>query len=357
MTVNRPPVPRPSLDALPSYKPGKPPVGGVAGYKLSSNENPYGPLPSVLKAVQGAAEAFNRYPDYYGQAAVEKLAHSLDVPVDSVVLGPGSVGVLEQIVLAMCEPTSEVVFAWRSFEAYPIVVQVAGAKPVMVPLTADGRHDLDAMYDAITDDTAVVFVCTPNNPTGPTVKADELEAFLDRVPRNVLVVIDEAYTEFVEATDAPDALNMFRTRQNVAVLRTFSKAYGLAGLRVGYGVLPPELADAVRKTMVPFSVSALAQVAVIESLDAESELRARVDDIVAERRRVVAALKEQGWNIPDAQGNFVWLGLGDRAAEFAQAAGEKGVSVRAFPGEGVRVTIAEPEGNDLFLDVARGFVS
>lgn len=351
------PVARPSLASLPSYRPGKPPAasGDLVGYKLSSNENPYPPLPSAVKAVHGAAETFNRYPDYYGQRAVEVIAETMKVPVDSVVLGPGSVGVLSQMVNALCEEGDEVVFAWRSFEAYPIVAQVAGAKPVMVPLTDDGRHDLPAMAAAITERTKLVFVCTPNNPTGTTVTATELDEFLAAVPSNVTVVIDEAYAEFVKEPSVPDAFALFAAHQNVAVLRTFSKAYGLAGLRIGYGVLHTELADAVRKTMVPFSVTNLAQAAAIASLEASDELMERVDALVAERTRVVAGLEELGWKVPSTQGNFVWLPLGEKAMDFAAACAQQGIAVRAFAGEGVRVSFGEVEGNTRFLAICAEF--
>ncbi len=222
------------LDGIPTYKPGRPaaPRGDRPAYKISSNENPYPPLPSVVDVVRREAEAINRYPDMFATGLVAALAKRLDVPAEHVVTGTGSVGVLQQIVQAAASVGDEVVYAWRSFEAYPIVVQISGAAAVQVPLTADERHDLDAMADAITERTTLVLVCTPNNPTGTAMHNDELERFLARVPPDVLVVIDEAYREFVRDEAAPDALDLYRDRPNVCVLRTFSKAYGLAGLRV-----------------------------------------------------------------------------------------------------------------------------
>jgi histidinol-phosphate aminotransferase len=229
---------------------------------------------------------------------------------------------------------------------------------VTVPLTADEHHDLDAMADAVTDRTRLVLVCSPNNPTGTAVGRQRLERFLDRVPADVLVVIDEAYREFVRDEDVPDAIDVYRERPNVAVLRTFSKAYGLAGLRVGFAVAHEPVADALRKTAVPFGVSGLAQVAAVSSLGAEAELLQRVEALVAERTRVLAALREQGWTrVPESQANFVWLRLGARTEEFAAACEEAGVVVRPFAGEGARVTVGEPEANELFLRVAKGFVS
>ena len=217
-----------------------------------------------------------------------------------------------------CRPRAgegdEVVYAWRSFEAYPIVVQISGARSVTVPLTADEHHDLDAMAAAITDRTRLVLVCTPNNPTGTAVRRDALERFLDQVPRDVLVVIDEAYREFVRDAEVPDALEVYRDRPNVAVLRTFSKAYGLAGLRVGYAVAHPPVADALRKTAVPFGVSSIAQAAAVASLARRGRAAASASQrLVAERTRVHAALRAQGWSsCPTRQANFVWLRLGER---------------------------------------------
>ena len=227
-----------------------------------------------------------------------------------------------------------------------------------VPLLPDEHHDLDAMADAVTDRTRLVLVCSPNNPTGTAVRRDSLERFLDRIPPHVLVVIDEAYREFVRDADVPDAIDVYRARPNVAVLRTFSKAYGLAGLRVGFAVAHEPVADALRKTAVPFGVSGLAQTAAVASLAAESELLERVAALVEERTRVQTALREQGWSrVPVSEANFVWLRLGDRTEEFAAACEEAGVVVRPFAGEGARVSIGEPEANDLFLRVAKGFVA
>jgi histidinol-phosphate aminotransferase len=278
------------------------------------------------------------------------------VPAAHISTGTGSVGVLGQIVAATCDPGDEVIYAWRSFEAYPIVVAVAGAVSVQVPLDADARHDLSAMAAAITPRTRLILICTPNNPTGPVVHHDELDAFLDTVPDDVLVVIDEAYVEFVTDDQAPNGLTTYAARPNVAILRTFSKAYGLAGLRVGYAVAHEPVAEALRKTAVPFGVSTIAQQAAIASLDAFEELQKRVDALVGERLRVVAELRHLGWGVPDTQANFVWLPLGADTEAFAATADKAGLVVRPFAGEGVRCTIAETDANDRLLHVARGFV-
>jgi histidinol-phosphate aminotransferase len=272
------------------------------------------------------------------------------------------VAVLYHLLQAFCEPGDEVVYAWRSFEAYPIAVSVTGAVSVQVPLGSGARHDLDAMAAAVTERTRVVIVCSPNNPTGPAVGAAELEAFLDRVPPHVLVVLDEAYREFVRPTTTgqdgggvPDGVALQRERPHLVAMRTFAKAYGLAGFRVGYLVAHEEVARATRACALPFGVSSVAQAAAVASLEREAELFERVDAIVTERTRVVEALGEQGWVIPEAQGNFVWLPLGSRTGEFAATAEQAGIMVRPFPGEGVRVTVGEPAANDVVLALTAGF--
>jgi histidinol-phosphate aminotransferase len=350
-STNRTPRLRAALQGIPVYKPGKPASGGRT-FKLSSNESPYPPLPSVLDAIAEAAAATNRYPDLLATPVVNAIAERFDVPAEHVVAGCGSVGVATQIVEAFAGPGDEVLYAWRSFEAYPIIVQVAGATSVQVPLTDAETHDLDAMADAITDRTRVIFVCNPNNPTGTVVHRAALEKFLDRVPSDCLIVIDEAYREFIRDAEVPDGIELYRDRPNVAVLRTFSKAYGLAALRLGFAVAHPAVADGLRMTNVPFSVSTIAQIAGIASLQAEDELLQRVARTVEERDRVLKALRAQGWTVPETQANFVWLRLGEKTMDFAAACEQAGVVVRPFAGEGARITIGEPEANDLFLEVA-----
>ncbi len=348
---------RAAIAGIPAYVPGKPPASrpGLPTYKLSSNENPYPPLPGVMEAAVEAASRMNRYPDMGCTALYGALADRLDVPVGHLAAGTGSVAVLYHLLQAFCEDGDEVVYAWRSFEAYPIAVAVTGARSVQVPLASGARHDLDAMARAVTDRTKVVVVCTPNNPTGPAVTRAELERFLDAVPAHVLVVVDEAYREFVRIDDPVDAVALHRERPNVVAMRTFAKAYGLAGFRVGYVVAAEPVAAAVRACALPFGVSSIAQAAAVASLDREAELMARVDALVAERDRVRSGLRAQGWEVPDAQGNFVWLALGDRAGEFAAAAERAGVVVRPFAGDGCRVSVGETAANDLLLSVTGEF--
>jgi histidinol-phosphate aminotransferase len=350
---------RAALDQVPAYVPGKPAAApeGVTAYKVSSNENPYPPLPSVLDVVRDAAASINRYPDMAVTELTQALATTLGVPVEHVATGTGSVGVLGQVIAATCDPGDEVVYAWRSFEAYPIVTALAGAKSVQVGLDDHARHRLDAMRASITDRTKVVIVCTPNNPTGPLVTHDELERFLDAVPTRVLVVIDEAYLEFVTDPAAPRSLELYRDRPNVMVLRTFSKAYGLAGLRVGYAVAHAPVAAALRKTATPFGVNSIAQAAAVASLRAFDELQERVDALVSERTRVVEELRGQGWFIPETQANFVWFGLGERSGAFAAAAQEAGLTLRQYGNDGVRATIGETEANDVLIRVAGDFLA
>jgi histidinol-phosphate aminotransferase len=351
------PQPRACVSQIPAYVAGKPSRvrEGLTTYKLSSNENPYPPLPGVVEAAVTAAEQMNRYPDMGNTVLYQALSDTLEVDTGQLTLATGSVALVYQLLQAFCEPGDEVVYAWRSFEAYPIAVTAAGARNVQVPVTVDGRHDLEAMAAAITDRTKVVIVCTPNNPTGPSVTQSELDMFLSRVPEHVLVVVDEAYVEFVRMSDAVDGVATVHAHENVVSTRTFSKAYGLAGFRVGYAVAPPPIATALRAVSLPFGVSNVAQAAAVASLRAGPELLKRVDSLVAERDRVVKGMADVGVTVPEPQGNFVWLAAGERTGELAAAADELGIVVRPFAGDGARVTIGEVEANDRVIELARTF--
>lgn len=347
--------PRPALARLPRYTAGKPPlaVDGLRSYKLSSNENPFGPLPSVLKAIAESSDV-NRYPDPLSTALRTELARFLEVPAEDIVTGGGSLGALNQILGAFAGrnedgTADEVIYPWRSFEAYPISVGLSGAESVQVPLLADGRHDLDAMAAAVTERTKIILLCTPNNPTGPVLSREEVESFLSKVPARVLVVLDEAYEDFVRAPEAVNGVEIYRRHPNVVVLRTFSKGAGLAGLRVGYSISHPAVTAFLRVTAVPFAVSTIAEHAAVESLRRHGELVERIQVLVQERTRVVERLRSLGWRIPQAEGNFVWLDLGDNTPGFAALAEQQALAVRAFGNEGVRVTIGEEEANTRFL--------
>src|SRR5271166_5108600 len=326
------------LDGFPAYKPGRTPVSATGRtHKLSSNECPFGPLPSVLEVIAEAARSVNRYPDNGAQALTQAIAARFGVPPQHVAVGCGSVGVAQQLLEAVGEPGAEVIYAWRSFEAYPTL------------------SDLAAMAAAITPRTRLIFVCNPNNPTGTVVHAAELEAFLDQVPADCLVVLDEAYREYIRDEAVPDGIDLYRDRPNVAVLRTFSKAYGLAGLRTGFLIAQEPVAAAVRMTMLPFSVNSIAQAAAVASLAAEDELLERVELTVKERTRVREALVADGWTVPPTEANFVWLRLGEHTMDFAAACEAQGIAVRPFAAEGARVSIGDAEANNAFLAVARAF--
>ena len=346
------PEPLTHVAQLPRYVPGaRGAAGASAPIKLSSNENPLAPLPSVVDAVARAAAGIHRYPDMFAVELTERIADAVGVSADRVAVGGGSVAVLAHLLQAFAGPGDEVIYAWRSFEAYPILTRALGASPVQVPLGPGFRHDLEAMSAAITERTKVVVVCSPNNPTGPAVGAAEFAQFMAAVPQHILVILDEAYLEFVTDPDAVRGANVLGRWENLVVLRTFSKAYGLAGLRVGHVLGPAEITGAVRAVVTPFSVSGIAQVAAIASLDAEAELLDRVAGIVAERERVLAELETAGWDVPAAQGNFLWLPVGDDAAELAStlASRSPAVLVRPFAGDGVRISIGTAEENDAMI--------
>lgn len=344
---------RPELADLPAYTPGKTVPGAI---KLASNETVDGPLPSVRQAIVAATETINRYPDNGHVELKEHLARFLSkdraIGPEHIAVGCGSVSLCQQLIQITSSVGDEVLFGWRSFEVYPLQVRVAGAVPVQVPLR-DDTFDLEAMLAAITDRTRLIFVCNPNNPTSTVVDPDELARFVAAVPPDVLVVIDEAYVEYIRDGLLPDSLGLAARHPNVVVLRTFSKAYGLAGLRVGYAVGDPEVIAALSKVYVPFTASTVSQAAAVASIAAADELMARTEAVVAERRRVSTELRKLGYTFPPSQANFVWLPLGERTAEFAAAAAEARVLVRPYGTDGARVTIGAPGENDAFLRFAR----
>ncbi|WP_417540111.1 histidinol-phosphate transaminase [Microbacterium maritypicum] len=335
---------RAGLDAVPAYRQGRSAPAGAS--KLSSNESPHPPLASVVQAVRDRLDGINRYPDMSAAALRERLAERYGVDASEVTVGAGSVEIASQLIHAVAGDGDEVIFAWRSFEAYPSLVRIAGATPVPVPLDADHGHDLDAMLAAITPRTRLIFVCNPNNPTGTVVGGEELERFVSAVPHDVLVVIDEAYVHFDRTESRGAGIELFRRHPHVAVLHTFSKAYGLAGLRIGYAIAPAAVAENQRKVAVPFGVTDLAQVAALASLDAEDELATRIDDVVAQRDRLHAVLTAAGWPAVRSQANFVWVPSADRTAELEGLLQEGGVIARAFAGEGIRISSGSAEDID-----------
>jgi len=315
-------------------------------FKLSSNENPYPPLPAVVEAI--AASSLNRYPEGSVADLREKLGERFGISPERVQVGAGSTSVLSQLITAAAAPGDEVVYSWRSFEAYPLLVGTAGATSIQVPNTADHRHDLDAMAAAITDRTRLVIVCSPNNPTSTIVTREEFTAFMAKVPTDILVLLDEAYFEFVVDPAAVNGAELIDTYPNLVVLRTFSKAYGLAGLRVGYAIGAEYVMDAARTVAIPLSVTEQAQRAAVVSLEHEDELFQRVADLNVLRSEIHDGLLAQGWDTPPPQGNFVWLPTGDATVEAAAVFARHGIVARAL-GEGVRISVGEAESVEKLL--------
>jgi histidinol-phosphate aminotransferase len=342
---------RPELDGLSVYVPGKTVPGAI---KLASNETVFGPLPSVRAAIERATDVANRYPDNGCVELKAALAKRLDFAPEQIAVGCGSVSLCQQLVQITAAAGDEVIFGWRSFELYPPQVQVAGATAIRVPLT-DHTYDLYAMLAAVTEHTRLIFVCNPNNPTSTVVDPDALTRFVEAVPPHILIAIDEAYVEYIRDGMLPDSLGLVRAHGNIVVLRTFSKAYGLAGLRIGYAVGHPDVITALDKVYVPFTVSSVAQAAAIAALDAADELLARTDALVGERVRVSAELRDAGFRLPPSQSNFVWLPLGPRTLDFVEQAADARIVVRPYGTDGVRVTVGAPEENDALLRFARSW--
>lgn len=346
---------RPAVDSLPAYRPGKAASQAEAEHgitnaiKLASNENPLPPIASIVEAVTKAAMGANRYADHRASAVRERLSGALGVDVAGITIGCGSVGLLQQIALTYIDPGDEVIYPWRSFEVYPVYTQLMGGVAVPTPLTAEHAFDLDAVVAAVTERTKLILLSTPNNPTGTALTCGQLNDLIAHIPESVIVVIDEAYREFLDPSFGDPVHEVLPHHRNVIVTRTFSKAHGLAGIRAGYAVADPTIIGAIDKTLFPFAVNGLAQAAAIAAIDATDEIQARVDMIVAERARVIAYLARDGWELPDQQANFVYLPLGDRTDAIYLAMEMRGVVTRPFSGEGIRVTIGSVEENDRFL--------
>ena len=330
---------RADISEIPSYVPGKRLADAL---KLSSNEVTHPPLPAAVAAMAEAAAAANRYPDMGATDLIHAIAKHLRLRPEQVAVGCGSSALCQQLVQITCKTGDEVVFPWRSFEAYPIFARVAGATPRLVPLTADHRVDLPALAAAITPATRLVFVCNPNNPTGTTITKREFEEFMAVVPPTTLVALDEAYFEFVRTQDTPMGTEVVVKHENVVALRTFSKAYGLAGVRVGYAFGNPTIITALNKVAIPFGVSAVAQAGAIASLAGAAQLLERTNETVSERDRVAQTIGA----IP-SEANFVWLPT-KTATTLAQQLANQGVIIRAFP-EGVRITVTDHAEADRFL--------
>src|SRR5258706_7908398 len=313
--------PGPAVDLMPAYRPGKGAAQAEAEHgitnaiKLASNENPLPPIQSIIDAVAAAATGANRYADHRATAVRERLSEWLDVPVDSVTVGAGSVGLLQQVFLTYVDAGDGVVYPWRSFEVYPVYPQLMAGTAVTTPLNAAHAFDLDAIAAAVSNRTKLVLLATPNNPTGTALSTDDMARLIEGISPATIVVIDEAYREFLDPSLGNPVRDLVPRYRNVIVTRTFSKAQGLAGIRVGYAIGDPEVITAIDKTLFPFAVNALAQAAAIAAIDAADEIAQRVSQILSERARVIDELTAAGWRLPDAQANFVYLPIGERTDE------------------------------------------
>jgi histidinol-phosphate aminotransferase len=322
--------------------------------KLASNETPWEPLPEVIAAAEGALRGLNRYPDPDKTELRGRIAARCDVAPGRVAVGNGSCEILLAAAAAMLEPGAEIVYAWPSFSMYPQLAAMTGARAVTVPLHADGRHDLEAMAREVTHATRIVLVCNPNNPTATALPVADIDAFAADLPGHVALLVDEAYVEFSTMQDPDESLDLLKRHPNVVLLRTFSKVYGLCGLRVGYALGPEPFRLAVDRVRQPFSVNAAAQAAAIEALAHQDEVERRVERTAVERVHVESELAERGLETSESQANFSWVALGDREeAEVVRGLAERGVIVRAGAALGeegrLRVTYGTRDENDRFL--------
>lgn len=351
------PAPRPAIGALTGYRPGRSASqanrdhGLTDAIKLAGNENPYPPVPTVAEAVAKEIESANLYRDHRATALRAAIADRVGIDADRVTVGAGSIAIIYQLAVAYLDPGDEVLTPWISFEAFPVIAQTMGAVLVEVPIV-DHAYDLDAVADAVGERTRMITLANPNNPTGTAVSTDEIRKLLDRVPDDMVVLVDEAYREFMDPAlgdPADPADGLLADHANVIVTRTFSKAYSLAGVRVGYAMADPEIIAAVDQCLIPFNVNGPAQAAALAALEARDQIRPRLAALVAERERVTAELRGRGWAVPDSQANFVFLPAGDRTDDICVGLERRGVVTRPFTGWGLRVTVSLPAHNDRFL--------
>lgn len=333
------PAPRELVATLPVYSTADGTVPPT--WRASSNESFLPPSAAVLAAIEAAAQNCQQYPSLRGDHLITALSRELGVEANQIATGAGSLAELAQLLAAYAGPGKELVFAWRSYEAYPILVRLTGARDVQVPLTASHTHDLPAMARAITAATAAVILRSPNNPTGTVLDAEELATMLARIPAHVLVVLDQAYLEFMDdaGTASQQSLTLLAAHPTPVLLRTFSKAYGLAGLRAGYLVAHPDIVAAVRAVSPPFGLNTVAEAAAVAALADTEALEANVATVRNGRSALRAALAARGIAVPTSGGNFLWLPVGAEATALEAACLAEGVSVRSFAGEGVRVTL------------------
>ncbi len=353
---------RSAIRALTPYRPGKSAAQaeqehGIANaIKLASNENPLGPLPAVIEAVTAASSTANRYADHRATALRQRLATWVGVEPDQITVGCGSVGLLQQLCLTYVNPGDEVVFPWLSFEAYPVYTKMMDGVAVSPPLV-EHAFDMEAVAAAVNEKTKLVLLATPNNPTGTAISTADVKRLLENIPSNVVVLVDEAYREFADPSLGDPATDLLPHHRNVIITRTFSKAYGLAGLRVGYAITDPEIITEMDKILLAFAVNGAAQAAALATLDSLDDYQPRIDMLLAERSRMVKALTAAGHELPDAQANFIFLPLGDNTENVCLGLEQRGVVTRPFPGSGIRVTIGTAEENDRFLGALEATLS
>jgi histidinol-phosphate aminotransferase len=322
--------------------------------KLASNETPFSPHPQVLEAVEAQLRTLNRYPDPAKATLRRRLSDRTGVNPERIAIGNGSCELLLAGAEAMLEPGAEVVYAWPSFSIYPHLAAMTGARAIEVPLNDAQEHDLGTMAKEVTAATRMVIVCNPNNPTATALPPARLDEFLKAIPRNVAVILDEAYIEFSTTQDPDESLDLLKKHPNLILLRTFSKIYGLCGLRVGYALGSADFRAAVDRVRQPFSVNALAQAAATEALNHMDELERRVEQTAIERLHVESELEERGFETTDSHANFSWVSLGDRDEdEIVDGLAKQGVIVRAGRALGqegwMRVTYGTRHENDRFL--------
>jgi histidinol-phosphate aminotransferase len=322
--------------------------------KLASNETPWPPHPAVLEAIAKAAGSLNRYPDPSATLLRRRLGERHELPAGRVAVGNGSCEILIAAAEAMLEPGAEIVYAWPSFSMYPHLAALTGARALTVPLDDAGRHDLEAMAREVTVATRLLILCNPNNPTATALPVEAIDAFLSDLPRHVTVILDEAYVEFSTLQDPDDSLDLLGRHRNLVLLRTFSKVYGLCGLRVGYALGPEDFRLGVDRVRQPFSVNALAQAAAAEALLHADEVVRRVERVAIERLHVEGELEERAIDTTDSQANFTWASVGDRDERAVlRGLATRGVIVRGGTDLGqagwFRVTYGTREENDRFL--------
>jgi len=349
---------RPAVNDLVPYEPGKPveevqrELGLERVVKLASNEGPFGPFPEAREAIQRSVAELNRYPDGGAYRIRAALAERLDLPFEAVAPGAGSDGLVDCLSQAILEPGDEIVCGWPSFPSYVIDARKFGAVTITVPLR-DGRYDLEAMIEAVSPRTKIVYVCLPNNPTGTSNTRAELDAYFDRVPEHVLTVLDQAYLEYIDDPEYPDGIEEYLKRgRRVIVLRTFSKIYGLAGLRVGYGLAPAPIVTAIGKVRRAFDITTPAQEAALASLDSAQELARRRRANAEGRTQLEGILREHGLEpVAPAVANFVFVDVDDDSRPFFEQLLREGVIVRPTHGFGapgaVRVTVGTPDEHEV----------